>query len=111
MSQGDRDLGSSAQRVVELESEARSYESAADQAARSGNQRRVHQVRHSAPRSRRLAAEARRQAPALLATLKERTEAARRRPRSTTRDARRQQRQAAGQEWLVRRWLRRLRAP
>jgi len=109
MSQRDQEPEGNEQRAAELESEARSYESAADRAAGTGNQRRVRQLRQSARASRRLAAEARRHAPDLLARLKERTDAARRRPRSTTRDARREQRQAAEQEWLVRRWLRRLR--
>jgi hypothetical protein len=110
MSQRDRELESSAQRVVELESEARSYESAADQAAGAGQQRRARQFLQSARASRKLAAEVRRRAPALLATLTERTDATRRRlPSPALRTPRRKQRQIAEQEWVVRRWLRRLR--
>ena len=112
MEQGDQELESREQRAAEFESEARSYESAADQAVRAGQQRRARQFLQSARASSKLAAEIRGQTPALLATLKQRTDAARRRlAPAATRDARRQQRQAAEQERLVRRWLRRLRAP
>jgi hypothetical protein len=71
----------------------------------------------SAPAQRRwqpggLVAEVRRQTPALLATLKERTDATRRRLSSPAiRAPRRKQRQLAEQEWVIRRWLRRLREP
>jgi hypothetical protein len=112
VSQGDRELESREQRATELESEARSYESAADQAAGAGQQRRARHLLQSARASRKLAAEIRRQMPALVATLKERTDAARRRlAPSATQEDRRRQRQAAEQEWVVRRWLRRLREP
>jgi hypothetical protein len=98
--------------AADLEGEARSYESAADQAARAGHERRARQFLQSARASRNLAAEIRQQAPALLVTLKERADAARRRsPISGIRDPRRKQRQLAEQEWVVRRWLNRLRAP
>ena len=109
MTQGDQRLEGNEQRADELESEARSYASAADQAARAGQQRRERQFLQSARASRRLAAEARRQTPARLASLKERTR--RRLALSTTQDARRRQQKATEQERVVRRWLRRLRAP
>jgi len=112
VSQSDEEREGGELRAAAFESEARSYESAADQAARAGHQRRARQFLQSARASRNLAAEIRRQMPALVATFKERTDAARRRlAPSAAQDARREQRQAAEQEWLVRRWLRRLRAP
>jgi hypothetical protein len=112
VSQGDRELGSRERRAAELESEARSYESAANQAAGAGQQRRARHLLQSARASRNLAAEVRRQTPALLATLRERTGATRRRlPTSAIRARRRKQRQLAEQEWVIRRWLRRLREP
>jgi hypothetical protein len=112
VSQGDPGPESSERRAAELESEARSYESAANQAAGAGQQRRARQFLQSARASRNLAAEVRRQTPALLATLKERTDDTRRRLSSPAiRASRRTQRQLAEQEWVVRRWLRRLREP
>ena len=112
MSPGDEELDNRELRAAELEGDARSYESAADQAARAGYQRRARQLLESARASRHLAAEIRRQTPALLATLKERADGARRRlPISATRDPRRKRRQTAEQEWVIRRWLRRLREP
>lgn len=112
MSQDDEGLETSAQRVAELESEARSYESAAHQAADAGQPRRARQLLQSARASRKLAAEVRRQTPALLATFKERADATRRRlPGPALRTPRRKQRQIAEQEWVVRRWLRSLKKP
>jgi hypothetical protein len=112
MSPDDQAPENSEQRAAELESVASSYELAADEAADAGQRRRAHQLLQSARASRRLAAEIRRQTPALLATLKERTDATRRRlPTPAIRAPRRKQRQAAEQEWVIRRWLRRLREP
>jgi hypothetical protein len=112
MTQGDRELESREQRAAGLESDAQSYESAANQAAGAGQERRARQFLQSARASRTLAAEIRRQIPALVAALKERTDGARRRrPPSATQEDRRRQRQAAEHERVVRRWLRRLRPP
>ena len=109
MRQGDEERESSEQRAAEYESEARSDESAAEEAADAGHQRRARQLLQSAWASPRLAAEVRRQTPALLATFKERTETAGRGlAHSAAREARRQQRQAAARERVVRRWLRKL---
>jgi hypothetical protein len=89
VSQGHRELETREQRATELESEARSFESAANRAAGAGQERRARQFRQSARAYRRLAAEIRRQMPALVATLKERNNAARRRlAQSATRDRR-----------------------
>jgi hypothetical protein len=112
MSPDDQGPESREQRAAELESVASSYELAADQAADAGQRRRAHQLLQSAGASRRLAAEIRRQTPALLATLKQRTDATRRRlPSPAMRAPRRKQRQIAEQEWVVRRWLGRLKEP
>jgi len=112
VTQGDQELEGNEQRAAEYEREAQGYEAAADQAADAGQQRRAHQFLQSAQASRKLAAEVRRQTPALLATLKERTDATRRRlPTSAIRARRRKQRQMSEQEWVIRRWLRRLRGP
>jgi hypothetical protein len=111
VSPGDDDL-ENRERAVELEADARNYESAADQAARAGHGRRARQFLQSARASRNLAGGIREQTPALLVTLKERADAARRRlPISGNRNPRLKQHQLAQQEWLVRRWLRRLRGP
>jgi hypothetical protein len=112
VSPGDEELDGRELRATELEGDARSYESAADQAARAGYQRRARQLLESARASRNLAAEIRHQTPALLATLKERADAARRTlPISAIQDPRRKRRHAADQERVIRRWLRRLREP
>ena len=96
MIQDDQGPENSEQRAAELESVASSYELAAGQAADAGQPRRAHQLLQSALASRELAAEIRRQTPALLATLKERTDATRRRlPSPAIRSPRKKHRQIA----------------
>ena len=102
MSQREPRLESSEQRAAEYEREAQDYESAADEAARTGHGRRARQLLQSAWASRRLAAEVRRQTPALIAG------AGRALAQSAAREASRVRRQTAERERTVRRWLRRI---
>jgi hypothetical protein len=109
---GNEGLVSSERQAAEFEGQAEHYERAAEQAAGAGHQRRARQLLQSALVSRKLAAEARRQTPALLNTFRDRTESAGRGlAQSALRETRRLQRETAARQRMVRRWLRKLRSP
>jgi hypothetical protein len=107
---GDEELERNAQRAAEFETDADGYDRAAEKAAAAGHQRRSRQFRESARASRKAAAEGRAQAPSLLAAFRARTQGARERvAKAVPPRAGRQPRQAAEEDWLVERWLRKLR--
>ncbi|MFL5820583.1 MAG: hypothetical protein ACJ76S_07870 [Solirubrobacteraceae bacterium] len=109
---GDEGVEPSARRAADLEGEAEGYDRAADEAAQAGLQRRSRQFREAARASRKLAAETPAQAPALLTAFRARTKGARRRlSKSVPWGARPGERQTTEEEWLVERWLRKLRGP
>jgi hypothetical protein len=109
---GDEGLARTERQAAEFEGQAEHYERAAEQAAGAGHQRRARQLLQSALASRDLAVEARRQTPALLGTVRDRTETAGRGlVRSTLRETRRLQRETAERQRVVQGWLRKLRSP